>query len=137
MSLTNAGVLGARQNSNPVLVSALFTSPTAGFGYGTGAGGTATQTTSRTTTVALNKMCGQVTMFSAAGSATAATFTLSNISIAAADEVRFWQVSGTNLYNFLTTSVSSSAANCTFFTTGGTATDAPVVGFSVSKSVTA
>lgn len=40
----------------------LVTSSGGGLGYGTGAGGTVTQLTSKSTTVTLNKPCGQITM---------------------------------------------------------------------------
>jgi len=63
------------------------TSP-AGLGYGTGAGGTVTQATSKSTTVTLNKPCGQITMNSAALAAGATVqFTLNNSLITADDLV--------------------------------------------------
>jgi len=107
------------------------------LGYATGSGGAVTQITSRTTGVTLNKSCGQITMFSAAGSATAATFTVTNSAVAATDTVILNQVSGTNLYVLAVTAVAAGSFNVTFFTTGGTATDAPVINFSVIKSVAA
>ena len=103
------------------------------LGFVAGAGGAVTQATSRTTGVTLNKSCGQITMFSAAGSATAATFTVTNSQVAATDIIRVNQQSGTNLYNFLITAVANGSFNITFYTTGGTATDAPVINFSVIK----
>lgn len=64
----------------------LISTGTAGIGYATGAGGTVAQGTSRTTTVVLNKLCGTITMFSAAQAADAfVTFTLTNSTIAATD----------------------------------------------------
>ncbi len=118
--------------SNGVLV----TSP-AGLGYGTGSGGTVTQATSRTTGVTLSKPSGAITMFSAAGSATAATFTVTNTLVAATDTIILNQKSGTNLYVLLVTAVAAGSFNVTFYTTGGTATDAPVINFSLIKGVTA
>ena len=109
----------------------------AGLGYGTGSGGTVTQATSRTTGVTLSKPTGAITMFSAAGSATAATFTVTNTLVAATDTIILNQKSGTNLYVFLVTAVAAGSFNITFYTTGGTATDAPVINFSVIKGVTA
>lgn len=114
----------------------LVTNP-AGLGYGTGSGGTVTQATSRTTGVTLNKPTGAITMFSAAGSATAATFTVTNSLVAATDTIILNQKSGTNLYVLLVTAVAAGSFNITFYTTGGTATDAPVINFSVIKAVTA
>jgi hypothetical protein len=108
-------------------------SATGGSGYTTGAGGTVTQITSRTTSVVINKPTGAITMFSAAGSATAATFTVTNSSVAATDVIVLNQKSGTNLYNFIVTAVAAGSFNITFYTTGGTATDAPVINFAVIK----
>ena len=107
------------------------------IGYGTGAGGSVTQLTSRTTGVTLNKPTGAITMFTAAGSATAATFTVTNSYVAATDTMSVNQKSGTNLYNFIVTAVAAGSFNITFYTTGGTASDAPVINFNVIKGVTA
>ena len=109
----------------------------AGLGYGTGAGGTVTQGTSRITGVTLNKPTGAITMFSALGSAVAATFTVTNSLVAATDTIILNQQSGTNLYVFLVTAVAAGSFNITFYTTGGVATDAPVINFSLIKGVTA
>jgi hypothetical protein len=114
----------------------LVTSP-AGLGYGTGSGGAVTQLTSRTTGVTLSKPTGAITMFSAAGSAIAATFTVTNTLVAATDTIILNQKSGTNLYVLLVTAVAAGSFNVTFYTTGGVATDAPVINFSLIKGVTA
>jgi len=116
--------------------SILVTSP-AGLGYGTGSGGAVTQLTSRTTGVTLSKPTGAITMFSAAGSAIAATFTVTNTLVAATDTIILNQKSGTNLYVLLVTAVAAGSFNVTFYTTGGVATDAPVINFSLIKGVTA
>ena len=108
-----------------------------GLGYGTGSGGTVAQGTSRTTGVTLNKSNGAITMFSAAGSVVAATFTVTNSVVAATDTIHLSQKSGTNLYVLLVTAVAAGSFNVTFYTTGGVATDAPVINFSVIKAVTA
>lgn len=107
-----------------------------GIGYGpsgAGAGSTVSQGTSRTTAVSINKSTGQITMFSAAGSATPATFTVNNTAVAATDTILLNQQSGTNLYELFVTAVAGNSFNVTFFTTGGTATDAPVINFTVIK----
>jgi hypothetical protein len=114
----------------------LVTNP-AGLGYGTGAGGTVTQGTSRTTGVTLSKPTGAITMFSAAGSIVAATFTVTNTLVAATDTIILNQKSGTNLYVLLVTAVAAGSFNITFYTTGGVATDAPVINFTLIKGVTA
>lgn len=106
---------------------------TAGIGYASGAGGTVSQTSSRTTTVVCSKVSCQITMFSAAGSTTPATFTVTDTAVAATDTIVVNQASGTNLYELFVTAVTGGSFNITFFTTGGTATDAPVINFNVIK----
>ena len=108
-----------------------------GVGYSTGAGGAVTQLTSRTTGVTINKTSGAITMFTAAGSTTAATFTVTNSTVAATDVIILNQKSGTNLYNLEVTAVAAGSFNVTFFTTGGTASDAPVINYAVIKAVAA
>ena len=107
-----------------------------GVGYATGAGGTVTQATSRTTGVTINTTTGAITLFTAAGSTTAATFTVSNSAVAATDVIILNQKSGTNLYELFVTAVAANSFNITFFTTGGVASDAPVINFAVIKGVT-
>jgi hypothetical protein len=107
-----------------------------GIGYGTGGGGVVTQLTSRTTGVTLNTLSGQITLFSAAGSATAASFTVTDSAVGANDTINFSQKSGTNLYVVVATAVAAGSFQVTFFTTGGTATDAPVFTFAVIHAAT-
>lgn len=109
---------------------------TLGIGYATGAGATVTQATNRTTGVTINAVCGAITLFSAAGSATATTFTVSNSAVAATDTIVIHQKSGTDLYNVMPTAVGAGSFNVTFFTTGGTTVEQPVFTFSVLKGVT-
>lgn len=110
---------------------------TAGVGYSTGAGGAVTQGTSRTTGVTLNKVCGQITLVSAAGSATPASFTVTNSAVAATDTIILNQVSGTDDYILLVTAVGAGSFEITFYTTGGTTTEQPVINFSIIKAVAA
>jgi hypothetical protein len=112
-------------------------SGTAGMGYATGAGGTVTQATSRATAVTINKPCGSITMFSVAGSATPASFTVNNSTVAIDDAVILSQRSGTNSYNLTVTAVANGSFVITFYTTGGTVIDAPVINFAVISAVTA
>jgi hypothetical protein len=121
------------QTGQTVAGPVLSTSATSGVGYGAGAGGAVTQATSRTTGVTLNKVSGAITLFSAAGSATPATFTLTNSAIAAADTVSVAQKSGTDLYEIFVTNVAAGSCKVTFFTTGGTTTEQPVFNFNVVK----
>jgi hypothetical protein len=129
--------IGAATGTSLAVTGAVTSSGTAGVGYATGAGGTVTQGSSRTTGVTINKRCGAITMFSAAGSATAATFTVTNSTVGANDVIILNQASGTNLYDLLVTAVSAGSFNITFLTTVGTATDAPVINFAVIDGVSA
>ena len=116
---------------------AITSTGTAGVGYSTGAGGAVTQATSRTTGVTLNKTTGAITLVSAAGSATAATFTVTNSTVAATDVIILNQKSGTDLYDLTVTAVAAGSFNITFNTTGGTTTEQPVFNFAVIKAVAA
>lgn len=108
---------------------------TAEIGYAAGAGGAVTQLTSRTTSVTLNHPTGAITLFAAAGSTSANTFTVSNSAVAATDVVQIVQKSGTNVYAALVTAVAAGSFNVTFYSFGGTATDSPVFNFAVIKGV--
>lgn len=107
------------------------------LGYGTTSGGTVTQVTSRTTGVTLNKVCGAITLVSAAGSSTFQSFTVTNSTVAAEDVVIVSQKSGTDLYRLHVTNVAAGSFRITFATTGGTTTEQPVFNFAVIKAVTA
>ena len=106
------------------------------FGYTTGGGGTVTQATNRTTGVTINQPSGAITLFSAAGSTTAATFTVTNSRVAATDVIILNQKSGTDLYDLMVTAVAAGSFNITFRTTGGTTTETPVFNFAVIKAAT-
>jgi hypothetical protein len=129
--------LGVATATSLTASGAVVSTGTAGIGYATGAGGAVVQGTSRTTGVTLNKRCGTITMFSAAGSATAATFTVTNSTVGANDVIILNQASGTNLYDLRVTAVSAGSFSINFLTTGGTATDAPVINFVVIDGVAA
>jgi len=129
--------LGVATGTSVALTGAVTSSGTAGVGYATGAGGTVTQATSRTTGVTLNKTTGAITLFSAAGSATAATFTVTNSTVVATDVIILNQKSGTDLYDLMVTTVGAGSFNITFRTTGGTTTETPVFNFAVIKGVAA
>lgn len=116
--------------------SILSTSATAGMGYGTGAGGTVTQGTSRTTGVTINKVSGAITLVSAAGSTTPATFTVTNSTVAATDTILVSQKSGTDLYTISVSRVATGEFDITFNTKSGTTTEQPVFNFVVIKGVT-
>jgi hypothetical protein len=113
-------------------------SATAGVGYATGAGGTVTQGTSRTTGVTLNTACGNIVLYSAAGSATPFSFTLTNSAIAAGDSVVISQKSGTDKYTTqVVTAVAAGSCQITLANASGTTTEQPVFNFAVIKGVAA
>jgi hypothetical protein len=136
MALTTPAI-GAATGTSLTATGTIVSTGTAGVGYASGAGGTVTQGTNRTTSVTLNKTSGAITLFSAAGSATATTFSVINSTVAATDVIILNQKSGTNLYDLLITSVAAGSFDITFLTTGGVATDAPVINFAVIKAVAA
>jgi hypothetical protein len=136
MVLTTPAI-GAATGTSLTATGTIVSTGTAGVGYATGAGGTVTQATSRTTGVTLNKTTGAITLFSAAGSATAATFTVTNSTVAATDVIILNQKSGTDLYDLMVTAVAAGSFNITFRTTGGTTTETPVFNFAVIKAVAA
>lgn len=108
-----------------------------GIGYGAGGGGVVTQTTSRTTAVTLNALSGQITMFTAAGSATPASFTVNDSAVKSTDTVEAVPATGvTNIYQVFVTAVANGSFTVTFFTTGGTASDTPVLNFAVVHAAT-
>lgn len=107
------------------------------LGYITGSGGAVTQASSRTTGVTLNKVCGAITLVSAAGSATPASFTVTNSLVATTDVIILNQKSGTDLLELHVTDVAAGSFQITFFTTGGTTTEQPVINFAVLKAVAA
>lgn len=107
---------------------------TGGIGYTTGAGGAVEQGTSRTTTVVLNKTCGAITLFSAAGSTTAASFTVTNSTVAATDTIVICQKSGTDKYIVSASAVADGSFEVTFRTFSGTTTEQPVFNFAVFKA---
>jgi hypothetical protein len=129
--------IGAATGTSLTATGTIVSTGTAGVGYGTGAGGAVTQGTSRTTGVTINKTSGAITLFSAAGSATAATFTVTNSTVSATDVIILNQKSGTDLYDLKVTAVSAGSFNITFNTTGGTTTEQPVFNFAVIKAVAA
>ena len=136
MALTTPAI-GAATGTSLTATGAIVSSGTAGVGYSVGAGGTVVQGTSRTTGVTINKTTGSITLFSAAGTTVAATFTVTNSTVVATDVIILNQKSGTDLYNLMVTAVAAGSFNISFRTTGGTTTETPVFSFAVIKGVTA
>ncbi len=118
----------------------LLRSGNGAIGYGGGAGGAVTQLTSKATAVTLNKVCGQVTMHNAALAAGAkVVFTVNNTMIGSNDGVIVWVDSGgtngayrANVTNVFAGSFLVAVENIT----GGSLSEAPVIGFAVIRSST-
>ncbi len=103
------------------------------MGYSTGAGGVVIQGTSRTTGVTINKITGQITLFSAAGTTSATTFTVTNSTVNTTDVIILNQHTGTDLYDLMVTKTVLGSFDITFRTTGGTTTEQPIFNFTVIK----
>lgn len=127
----------AFQDADAVNVGFIRSNATTGSGYALGAGSTVTQITSRTTGVTINAACGAITLVSAAGTTTPASFTVTNSSVAATDVIILSQKSGTDKQVLLVTAVAAGSFEITAYTTGGTTTEQPVINFAVIKAVTA
>ena len=128
-------VIGAATGTSLAVTGSLRSSGTAGVGYSTGAGGVVIQGTSRTTGVTINKITGQITLFSAAGTTSATTFTVTNSTVATTDAIILTQHTGTDLYDLMVTKTTLGSFDITFRTTGGTTTEQPIFNFAVIKGV--
>jgi hypothetical protein len=113
----------------------VFQNQPLGWQDGQGAGGTVTQATSRTTGVTLNKYNGQITLVSAAGSATPFSFTVTNDRVTANDVVIAVQKSGTDRYAVDVTRVAAGSFELTITDLTGTTTEQPVFTFAVIRAV--
>jgi hypothetical protein len=139
-NIGTAGLITATGNitgGNLVTGGSILSSGTTGIGYSTGAGSTVTQSGSRTAGVTINAISGSITLVSAAGSASYATFTVTNNKVAATDVIIINQKSGTDKYEAWISNVAAGSFNVTFQDTSGTTTETPVFNFAVIKAVAA
>jgi hypothetical protein len=104
-----------------------------GLKAGVGAGATVSQGTNRTTAVSINALGGAITLFTAAGSATPASFTVNNSKVEANDVVNLSVKSSTNVYAVHVSAVAAGSFRITFYSLSGTSSDAPVINFVVFK----
>lgn len=103
--------------------------------YGTTANtSNVTQLSSRTTGVTINAAVGTITLVSAANSATASTFTVTNSFVAAGDTVLVTQQSGTDPRSIFVTATAAGSFNITSASISGTTTESPVYNFVVIKA---
>lgn len=107
-------------------------------GYVVGEGGTVAQATDKSTGVTLSKKCGQITMNAAALAAdTTVSFTLTNTEIVATDIIVLNHVSGGTAGSYLLNAQagSGSASINVRNITGGSLSEAIVIGFAIVKAV--
>lgn len=114
--------------------------PSYPMGYGNGAGGAVTQDTSRTTGVTLNRVCGQITLFSATTLAnTFASFTVTNTTVSATSVViaNFSSGATANSYGLSITAVAVGSFRVQIHNIAAVAVaEAPVINFAVLSAVT-
>jgi hypothetical protein len=139
-TLTASGTVAAAALSATGAI--LSSGGTNGIGYATGAGGTVTQGSGsgKATGVTLSKMTGLITMDGAALNAgVIVSFTLTNTAIAATDTLILNHASGGTVgaYTFNAQCGASSAVINVRNATAGNLTEAPVIRFTVIKSVSA
>lgn len=115
-------------------VRSLFAKQGAGYSERYGSGGAVTQASSRTTGVTLNKWCGAITLVSAAGSTTPASFTVTNDKVKATDTIVLSQKSGTDKYDMGVSAVADGSFQITSRTYSGTTTEQPVINFSIQRA---
>ena len=107
-------------------------------GYVVGEGGTVAQATDKSTGVTLSKKCGQITMNAAALAAdTTVSFTLTNTEVVATDIIVLNHVSGGTAGSYLLNAQagSGSASINVRNITGGSLSEAIVIGFAIVKAV--
>lgn len=121
--------------------TSMLSSGTGGVGYSTGAGIAVTQTTSRTTTTPTTgaKKSGSITLFTTtAVVGTYFSFSVPNTDIAATDNVIVSVRSSTNTYVAYVSAITAGVSfQVTMASVSGTASDTPVINFTIIKSVAA
>ena len=121
--------------------TSVLSSGAGGIGYSTGAGVAVTQLTSRTTPAPTtgNKTTGAVTLFTAAAVVgTYFSFTVPNTAIAVTDTVVLSVRGATNTYvAFVTAITAATSFQVTMASVVGTASDTPIVNFTIIRGVSA
>lgn len=105
------------------------------IGFLQGTGGSVAQVSGRTTGVALNKICGSISLVSASGSTAWQSFVVSNNLVSSGDTIIVNQASGSDQYMIHVTNIVASGFTLTYATTSGTTLESPVFNFSVIKAV--
>jgi len=121
--------------------TSVLSSGTGGIGYATGAGVAVTQLTSRTTTTPTTNgsKSGAVTLFTTtAVVGTYFSFTVPNTGIAVTDTVVLSVRGATNTYTASVTAITAATSfQITMASVAGTASDTPIVNFTIIKGVSA
>jgi hypothetical protein len=137
---TSSPNIGAATGTS-LAVTGAITSSGAGIGYAAGAGVAVTQLTSRTTAAPTTsaKLCGAVTLFTTtAVVGTYFSFTVPNTAIAATDTIILNVRGASNTYiAFVSAITAATSFQVTMASVAGTASDAPIVNFSIHKAVSA
>ena len=133
--------LAAKLSGTGIFTAAgvLANTATGGVGFTTGAGGTVTQATNKSTTVTLNKACGNITLNAASLAAGAvATFTFNNSSLGAQDNMILNPISGTDGAYLLTLSaVGAGTCNISIRNlTAGALAEGFIIRFSIISGAT-
>jgi hypothetical protein len=125
-------IFGNRQDQAVSAVDIIRAGGAIEFGLGHGSGGSVTQTGSRTNGVTINKLCGQIVLFNAAGSATWSNFFVTNSLVKAIDTVTVSQQNdgSSNHYNAFAVPTAGGFA-LWFQSIDGTATETIVLNFRV------
>lgn len=139
LASTTSGI-GTATATSLAATGAITSSGTAGVGYVTGAGGTVTQATSKSTGVTLSKVTGTITMNNAAlNAATIVSFTLTNTTIAATDQLVLSHVSGGTVGAYVLNAQCGSGSALITVTniSAGSLSEAIVIKFTLIKAVNA
>ena len=111
-----------------------------GIGYTTGSGGTVTQLTSKSTSVTLNTLSGQITMNNAAlAASTTVSFTFGNSFLAGTDTIVFAKTFsvGTNAAYQIWADINPGACQVNVKNiSGGSLSEAIVINFAIIKGAT-
>lgn len=137
---TSATVLSKLAASNIATSGSILSSGTAGVGYSTGNGGTVTQATSRTTGVVLNKICGEITLFSTTTTAgLSQTFNVTDSFMTPTDVV-ILNLKNNPTANYILTARNKGTTglfSITVYTPAAASAEAPVISFCIIKGTNA
>jgi hypothetical protein len=133
---------GVKFNDDTIQTTSAARNGSTSLGYtGTGTGGTVTQLTSKSTSVTLDKLCGQITMNNAAlAQNTTVSFTLNNTNINSTDVIIVNVQSGAtaNAYTAFVEAVNTGSCRIHLRnSSSGSLSEAVVLNFAVIKAVNA